>query len=48
MAPEITLVSYPNIAPPKAATAAVSTTVKRLEAELDLAGASASVPMEEY
>jgi hypothetical protein len=33
MAPEITLVSYPKIAPPKAATAAVSTTMVRLEAE---------------
>ena len=31
MAPEMTLVSYPKIAPPRAATAAVRMTVKRLE-----------------
>jgi hypothetical protein len=46
MAPEITLVSYPKIAPPKAATAAVSTTVKRLEADAVIAAAFVPVPIE--
>jgi hypothetical protein len=48
MAPDITLVSYPKIAPPNAATAAVRITVKRLEAEPALAGPFVSVPVEEY
>jgi hypothetical protein len=47
MAPDMTLVSYPKIAPPSAATAAVRITVKRLEADPVLAGAFVSVPIEE-
>jgi hypothetical protein len=47
MAPEMTLVSYPKIAPPRAATAAVSTTVTRLEADPPADGAFDPVPLDE-